>query len=586
MKQEEVDKNYGNLELINDIWKYVVPYRRKFFLGSAIRIFSDIIWLYPVWAMAEIINFVSQYNTGDDTTYVWNLLWGIVAVSIIYFPLHDLAKYFVFQVSEKANIDAQLRGVEYMEKIDISWHEKENAGNKMQKIIRAGGAIDNLLRMYIIMFLKAIVNTISVIFILSFLNIYFSVILIFIFVTYFLLSAYLTKKAKKQSHLVNIEWEKFNGKNFEIISNIFTIKSLSILKNTFKHAKNIAVSLMEKIRIRIIYYRSREVIIHAYQEFCFLMIIVFTLLNIFNGNLEIGVLAMVILYFKRVRESADELARMYNNFIISKIHMLRMKEVLDTPIVVENSGNLEFDKNWKNINIQNLYFNYHDVSVLDNFSLRIKRGEKIGIVGISGTGKSTFFKLLLKLYNPGQGEIKFDNTSLKEIKRGSYIKNVTIVPQETELFNLSLKDNITLGGTSKVDEEKLQKAIKIAHVHDFLHKLPEGLNSLVGEKGTKLSGGEKQRVGIARAIYRNCDLLLLDEATSHLDTISENKIQDALHKSLQGITAIVIAHRLSTIKEMDRIIVIKQGKIIEQGTFDKLINNGKNFYELWRKQQF
>jgi ATP-binding cassette subfamily B protein len=222
---------------------------------------------------------------------------------------------------------------------------------------------------------------------------------------------------------------------------------------------------------------------------------------------------------------------------------------------------------------------------LDNFSLNIKKGEKIGIVGISGTGKSTLFKLLLKLYNPDKGEIKFDNISLKDIKRTSYIKNITIAPQETELFNLSLKDNIIIGN-KKTDEKKLKKSLEIAHVNDFLYKLPKGIDSLIGEKGTRLSGGEKQRVGIARAIYRNSNLLLLDEATSHLDTISENKIQDALHKSLQDITAIVIAHRLSTIKGMDRIIVIRNGKIIEQGNFKNLINNKKDFYELWKKQQF
>ncbi len=217
--------------------------------------------------------------------------------------------------------------------------------------------------------------------------------------------------------------------------------------------------------------------------------------------------------------------------------------------------------------------------------MEIKKGEKIGIVGISGTGKSTLFKLILKLYNNYQGEILFDKDSLHDIKRSSYMQKVAVVPQETELFNLSLKDNITLS-QDETNEALLQKSLDIAHVKDFSHKLAEGIDSLVGEKGIKLSGGEKQRVGIARAIYRQPELLLLDEATSHLDIESEKKIQEALHTFLKDITAIVIAHRLSTIKEMDRIVVMDQGEVLEVGSFQALIDKKGAFYTLWEKQKF
>jgi ABC-type multidrug transport system fused ATPase/permease subunit len=294
---------------------------------------------------------------------------------------------------------------------------------------------------------------------------------------------------------------------------------------------------------------------------------------------------MVLLYFGKIEESAYEFAETYSQFVTAKIAMLRMKEILQTEPKIENSGTKNFDPQWKKLFLKNLSFSYHGQKVLKNFFLEIKKGEKIGIIGISGTGKSTLFKLLLKLYDDYEGQILFDQNSLHDIKRSSFMKSVAVVPQDTELFNLSLEENITLCQNGK-NRKLLEKSLKIAHVKDFTHKLPQGIKSLVGEKGIKLSGGEKQRVGIARAIYQEPEILLLDEATSHLDIESEKKIQKVLHDFFQNITAIVIAHRLSTIKEMDRIVVMDKGEVLEAGNFDELIKQKGKFYELWQKQKF
>jgi ATP-binding cassette subfamily B protein len=220
-------------------------------------------------------------------------------------------------------------------------------------------------------------------------------------------------------------------------------------------------------------------------------------------------------------------------------------------------------------------------------SFDISRGEKVGIVGISGAGKSTLYKLLLKEHENYEGGILFDDIPLRNIKRSSYFKHSAVVLQDTEVFNFKLKDNISLSNVDESENEALlRRAVKIAHVTDFMNKLPDGLDTYIGEKGVKLSGGEKQRVGIARAIFKQPDVLFLDEATSHLDMESEEKIRDSLHSFFQQVTAVVIAHRLSTIKEMDRIIVIEKGEIVESGSFDKLIEKKGRFCELWDKQKF
>jgi ATP-binding cassette, subfamily B, bacterial len=213
----------------------------------------------------------------------------------------------------------------------------------------------------------------------------------------------------------------------------------------------------------------------------------------------------------------------------------------------------------------------------------INKFDKIGIVGHSGAGKSTLAKLLIGLYKLEEGEFKIGPSNYYDISHTQIAKNIAIVLQETELFNMSFKDNITL--LKDFDPIRFAKAISVAQLQDVLDNLPLGVETTVGEKGYKLSGGQRQRLGIARAIYSDAPIIIFDEATSALDTGTERLIQDALDTQMDDKTLIFIAHRLSTLKNMNRIIVFEDGKIIEDGVFDELINNNKSiFFELWNLQ--
>lgn len=582
MSTKRID--YTSIELIKEIWSYILPYRTKFIWGTIARIISDIVWLFPPWALSEIITFAANYQPGNNTSYPWKLLIAIFAVALIHFIFREVAKYLVFQVAENVNIDAHKKVLRHLFAIDLEWHEKENSGNKMQKITKGGGSLNKIIRLYINLFVESTINFVAILFILMSVNKDFAFILIFFFVTYYLLSFKLTKKPVEQSHVVNLEMEKFSGLAFEAINNISTVKSLRLGEKIFPFLVSVSEVLYEQIRKRIYFYRVRTCILDIYQEFFRLIIVGFTLWQIFLGNLEVGILAMVLLYFGKIVESAYEFAETYSEFVTAKIDMYRMKEIMLVEPEIENAGSHTFNDNWKELRFQNLSFGYYGQEVLKNISLTVKKGEKIGIIGISGGGKSTLFKLLLKLYQDYQGEILFDNCSLKEINRANYIKRVAVVPQETELFNLSLKENITFS-KHDFDQKLFEKALKIAHVDNFIYKLPQGVDSLVGEKGIKLSGGERQRVGIARAIYHQPEILLLDEATSHLDVNSEKDIQEALHSFFKDITAIVIAHRLSTITEMDKIVVMGEGRVLEVGSLAELIKNQGPFFHLWEKQR-
>ena len=219
-----------------------------------------------------------------------------------------------------------------------------------------------------------------------------------------------------------------------------------------------------------------------------------------------------------------------------------------------------------------------------DFSIHIRSGEKVALVGHSGSGKSTFVKLLQRLHDIQGGEIRVDDQNIADVTQSSLRQTIALVPQDPILFHRTLADNIAYAKPD-ASEDEIIAASKKAYAHEFIKALPQGYETLVGERGIKLSGGERQRVAIARAILSDAPILILDEATSSLDSISEHYIQMALKELMKGRTTITIAHRLSTIKDVDRILVFDQGHVVEQGTHAELLENPNSHYkELYEMQ--
>lgn len=236
------------------------------------------------------------------------------------------------------------------------------------------------------------------------------------------------------------------------------------------------------------------------------------------------------------------------------------------------------------IHFKELAFNYNQTrEVLKDFELTVNPGERVALVGPSGAGKSTIVKLLLRFYDPDGGSIRIDGQPIGKVTQASLRDQVALVPQEPYLFHRTVRENLAYGRREATDEE-IEQASRLAHCHDFIKDLPEGYGTYVGERGIKLSGGERQRVAIARAMLKNAPILVLDEATSSLDSESESKIQDALKSLMQDRTVIVIAHRLSTIMQMDRIVVMEGGRIVDQGTHQELLAHEGLYRNLWNIQ--
>jgi ATP-binding cassette subfamily B protein len=301
---------------------------------------------------------------------------------------------------------------------------------------------------------------------------------------------------------------------------------------------------------------------------------------------SIGIIYLIISYTLNVVSSLWEVSNTTRNYIRILGDAGPMISTLDEQIELEDTKNPEKSKiHDGHVKFDSIFFTHKDNSqaLFDNFSLDVKAGERIGLVGKSGSGKTSLTRLLLRFSDVDAGNITIDSQNITDISQDDLHRAIAYVPQEPMLFHRTLRENIAYG-KADASEDEIIKVAEQANAMDFINNLPKGLDTAVGERGVKLSGGQRQRIAIARAMLKDAPILVLDEATSALDSENEKLIQDALWELMKGRTSIVIAHRLSTIARLDRIIVLDEGKIIEQGSHAELLANNKIYAKLWAHQ--
>lgn len=304
-----------------------------------------------------------------------------------------------------------------------------------------------------------------------------------------------------------------------------------------------------------------------------------------NNLASISVVYLAVTYtFTVVRQlwEMNNIMRNYNRIMGDAYDMTEIL-LLDASVVDTSSKKLVVKKGEVTVDAISFAHDGNPETLFEDFSLKIPSGQRVGLVGASGSGKTTLTKLVLRFADVKSGAIYIDGQSIADVTQKSLRQSIAYVPQEPMLFHRSLRENIAYGRPDASDEEILE-ATKRANALEFVEKLPEGLDTMVGERGVKLSGGQRQRIAIARAILKDAPILLLDEATSALDSESEKLIQDALQKLMKGRTSIVIAHRLSTISKLDRIIVMDHGKIVEDDTHEALLKKKGTYAKLWAHQ--
>ena len=574
-------------QLFQTIRKRIRPYRGRFWLASFLRLTSDTMYLYTTYALAQSITTIASYTPGQSLSRFWFFLTAWTLTYIYTVTARQTAKYYCYQVAEQINLDAQVQTIGHLAQVDIAWHEKENTGNKLKRMQNGGEGLEKLLRIWIDTYIEAGVNFVGMIIILTHTDITVGFLLVVFLCTYILIALPLNRRASLASRAVNQLEEDFSGLAFETVNNIRSVKVMGMFSRLATLLETQSDLIVAAVRKRIQRFRFKSAVQTYWQLGFRVLIMTIIAYGISQGRYEVGFLLLFNFYFSTLRLSVEEISSVSQDITIARFHLARMDAILQEPLRIDDdTKKIHFPHDWKIISIQDVSFAYDEHVVLNHISFDIHRGEKIGVVGLSGSGKTTLFKLLLKEYENFTGDIFFDDISIRDIQKSSYVERVAVVLQETEVFHFSLKDNIAIANQHCPNPEtQLDVSLTTAHITDFLPRLPQGIDTLIGEKGVKLSGGEKQRVGIARAIYKQPDILFLDEATSHLDLESEEKIKDSLHQFFQQVTAIVIAHRLTTIQEMDRILVIQDGQLLESGNFKTLYKKQGRFFELWEKQR-
>lgn len=376
-----------------------------------------------------------------------------------------------------------------------------------------------------------------------------------------------------------------NGKIVDVIHNIQAVIHNAMMSTELKELDKPIQEMVSKDQAMQRHMNKVMLVQHLAMNALVACYLIASVVGYNHGLVTIGEIVFVMTAVTAIAGLTSGLGKAFLDFV-SQIG--RLKEGISLFEDVHEIADSESAKRYTIVNgdirIQNMSFCYsNETFIFENFNLTLPAKQKLGIVGSSGAGKTTLFKLIMRLYEVTSGQILIDDFSLDEYTKESLRSQIAIVPQHLTLFHRTIYENI-IYGSLHTDKEAVIDAAKKAQCHDFINALPNGYDTIIGEQGVKLSGGQRQRVAFARAILKDSPILLLDEATSALDSATEQLIQKAMENLLSDKTALVIAHRLSTLKAMDRIIVLESGKIIESGTHDELLKLGKAYHAYWAHQ--
>ncbi len=569
-------------------WHHTMQHWLAFFVTVfSLLVASVITSLTPVY-LKKIVDLMSTGSTSSEEIYA-NLLHLVLFIGVLYgieWIAWRVATYYAGAV--QLNVAAKLSNIcfKYLHRLSYNFFNNSFVGTLVKRVNWFTRGYETIADTFFWNLFPTIIQLILMLVIIFGRSAVLGWGLI-IWIICFLLFNQLFIKFKLKYNLRKNEAEsKQTGMLADTITNHLNVK----LFTGFKKEVNDFYNITKQVRkLRGIAW-NLDTIFEAVQSFLMFALDIGMLYIAVSywrvGKLTVGDIVLLQSYLFILINALWGFGRHIRHIYESLADAEEMTIILNTPpeiIDIPKAANLLLKKG--EIQFINTGFNYHETrEVLTNLNLIIKAGEKIALVGPSGAGKSTITKLLLRLHNLTNGKILIDNQDISHVTMESLWQHISLVPQDPILFHRSLLENIRYGKPEATEEEVIQAA-KLAHCHEFIKDLPEGYNTFVGERGVKLSGGERQRVAIARAILHNAPILILDEATSSLDSESEQLIQKALDVLIKGKTVIVVAHRLSTIMKMDRIVVIKEGKVMETGSHKELLQQEKGLYKkLWEVQ--
>ena len=580
--------DFSWLDVSKAIWYFLEEDKNKFIFFTILLSSVLFYTLVPAYIVGKIVDFFTHYSSGESlkTFYSYIIFLGVSYVIVAIVRLYS--KQVVVVIGQKCRTRARILGFERLTEFSLEWHNKENSGNKIQRIFTGGDSVKQIVSIFAEKMLGMAAAAIGSLIVFLFVDTKLAILVFLYFVSYIFVEFVFSKKL----FLLSDEFNKLNqsagGVYVESANNMLSIKALG-----GESGVNMRVANKEE-KSRDISIKREKAFFTKWFFFQFVngTTLVLLLLIIGQGviaqSITIGMILVFFSYFIKLRDVLGDMSDLHTTMLDIRSGIGQMMPIFKETEFIK-TGNESFPKDWEKIEIKNAVMDYGSGQMgLKDFNLTLKRNTKTGVAGLSGSGKSTLAKIILGLYafQEGKFEIGKENSikNYYSIKHNETLRRITVVLQETELFNLSLRDNITM--MREEDNDLLNMAVEISQLKEVINKLPEGLDSTIGEKGYMLSGGERQRLGIARAIYKNAPIVILDEATSSLDSETEGKIMAKLLGEYgKEKTFLIIAHRLGTLKYTDHIAVMESGRIVEEGSYDELMNDSSSVFYRMNKEQ-
>ena len=561
-------------------WKLLKPSQKAIIKLLFLIFFIESIRLVGPYILKVIIDKIINFNINQ-----LNIIIGLIVLMFSINQFVSILSYFSNKkiIQTLANIVTYLsnKSLKKMVFLSLGYHEKENTGNKIIKINRGVDKIENLFGNFFWEVVPTVFQIIVTTITLFWINWIFGVIIL-IFVPIFV---YLTLRVNKiifpfRSQRFD-QQEEAAGLMTQSIININTVKSfvqeLREYNQFSKITKKIKSNVLKEFGRILKYNVARGLVIDLGRGF----VLFFGIYLVIQGNITVGSVVFVYTISEKALISLFRISRLYDRIMESADAVERLHDLFLEKSDIKNPAKGFKPKEIKgNIEFKGVTFIYQEsrIKALNKVNFKINESCVTAIVGPSGGGKTTVARMIYRHYNPNEGEIFLDKKKLEEYDLYAFRKFMAIVPQEVEVFNTSVKNNISYANP-KATSKEIEAVAKIANADEFIGQLKDGYDTMVGERGIKLSGGQRQRLGIARAILVNPRILIFDEATSNLDSYSEKLIQEALEKIRKNRTVIIIAHRLSTIKKADKIIVLEKGKVAEEGNHFELAHTEGGLYQ-------